>query len=51
MTDTRQGVMAEEPIGIVICSGSRTPPTPRVWAYVWAQVPEVTPQGSDAKAA
>ena len=30
----------QEPIGIVISSGSRTEATPRFWAYVWGPVPE-----------
>lgn len=40
MTDPRQGVRDEEPMGIVISRGSRDEPPPRVWAYVWGQVPE-----------
>ena len=30
----------QEPIGIVISSGSRSEATPRFWAYVWGPVPE-----------
>ena len=52
MTDNRQGVQEEEPVGIVISRGSRAETPPRVWAYVWGQVPE-TPElpPTDAKAA
>ena len=40
MTDSRQGVMDEEPIGIVISRGSRAETPPRVWAYVWGPAPD-----------
>ncbi|MGA0920377.1 MAG: hypothetical protein ACO31W_09080 [Gemmatimonadaceae bacterium] len=30
----------DEPIGIVISSGSRAEPTPRVAEYVWGPVPD-----------
>lgn len=52
MTDQRQGVRDEEPVGIVISRGSRDEPPPRVWAYVWGPVPEDEPPPTiDAKAA
>lgn len=51
MTDRRQGVLDEEPIGIVISRGSRAEPPPRVWAYVWGEVPEVNIPTIDVKAA
>ena len=51
MTDKRQGAPFEEPIGIVISRGSRAEPPPRVWAYVWGEVPEVEATTADAKAA
>ena len=54
MTDVRQGVYEEEPMGIVISRGSRAELPPRVWAYVWGQAPEAAPvaaQTVDAKAA
>lgn len=40
MTEPRQGVQEEEPVGIVISRGSRDEPPPRVWAYVWGPVPD-----------
>lgn len=49
MTDPRQSVEEEEPIGIVISRGSRSETTPKVWAYVWGQAPAVT--GGGVKAA
>jgi len=51
MTEKRQGVVLEEPIGIVISRGSRAEPPPRVWAYVWGEVPDSEPVPTDAKAA
>lgn len=52
MTDRRQGVREEEPMGIVISRGSRDEPPPRVLAYVWGPVPDDEPPPSiDAKAA
>lgn len=51
MTDRRQGVLEEEPIGIVISRGSRAEPPPRVWAYVWGEVPDVSVPPIDVKAA
>jgi hypothetical protein len=41
--------LQQEPIGIVISSGSRSEATPRFWAYVWGPVPdepEVVASGS-----
>ena len=35
----------EEPMGIVISSGSRTEKAPRLVAYVWGPAPEVAPNG------
>lgn len=43
MNAWREGVPEEEPIGIVISRGSRAEPPPRVWAYVWGEVPEIAP--------
>jgi len=51
MTESRQGVLEEEPIGIVISRGSRAEVAPRVWAYVWGQVPEFESQPPEVKAA
>lgn len=51
MTDARQGVLEEEPVGIVISRGSRAETPPRVWAYVWGQVPEPDVPPTDIKAA
>ena len=51
MTEKRQDVVLEEPIGIVISRGSRAEPPPRVWAYVWGEVPEAEPATTGAKAA
>lgn len=44
MQDTEQ-----EPVGIIISSGSRDEAVSRVWAYVWGPVPEepqARPSGS-----
>lgn len=51
MTEKGQGVVLEEPIGIVISRGSRAEPPPRVWAYVWGEVPENEPAATEPKAA
>ena len=51
MTDTRQSVMQEEPMGIVISLGSRAEPAPRVLAYVYGPAPEPEGTPRDAKAA
>jgi hypothetical protein len=32
--------LQQEPIGIIISSGSRSEATPRFWAYVWGPVPD-----------
>lgn len=36
----------EEPIGIVISSGSRAEAQPRFWAYEWWPGPEETPEAA-----
>jgi hypothetical protein len=51
MNEPRQRVAEEEPAGIVISRGSRAETTPRVWAYVWGQVPETDAGSVDVKAA
>lgn len=43
LDETLDALVAEyvdEPIGIVISSGSRAEPTPRVAEYVWGPVPD-----------
>ena len=50
MTDVRQGVYEEEPMGIVISRGSRTELPPRVWAYVWGQAPEAASEAAPVAA-
>lgn len=51
MTDSCHSVLEEEPSGIVISRGSRAEASPRVWAYVWAQAPEIERAPVDVKAA
>ncbi|MEO6446408.1 MAG: hypothetical protein ABIZ91_06930 [Gemmatimonadaceae bacterium] len=51
MTKNRQGVVEEEPIGIVISRGSRAEPPPRVSAYVWGREPELEVTPFDFRAA
>jgi hypothetical protein len=45
MTKVRHAEIEEEPVGIVISSGSRAEKTPRLIAYVWGPAPEVEPNG------
>ncbi len=40
MKQLRQGLDAQEPIGIVIADGGRAEVTPRFIAYVWGPAPE-----------
>lgn len=49
MTETRDEIIEEEPLGIVISRGSREQETPRFSAFVWSQAPE--PGGSPARGA
>jgi hypothetical protein len=51
MIEPRQRVAEEEPAGIVISRGSRAETPPRVWAYVWGQVPETDVTAVDVRAA
>lgn len=51
MSTKRQGVVNEEPMGIVISRGSRAEPLPRVWAYVWGPVPDEEQPVLDVQAA
>ena len=49
LEDPLETLVAEyfsEPIGIVISSGSRTEPTPRVAEYVWGPVPDERPEAT-----
>jgi hypothetical protein len=39
-----QPQLADEPIGIVISSGTRSEAQPRFWAYEWWPGPEETPE-------
>lgn len=48
MTEPCQGVLEQEPIGIVISCGSRAETPPRVWAYVWGEVPGELPESEPA---
>ena len=53
LDETLDALVAEyvdEPIGIVISSGSRAEPTPRVAEYVWGPVPD-EPESSSHRAA
>jgi len=50
MTNIRERHTDEEPMGIVISSGSRVESTPRFAAYVWSQV-DATPTATEPKAA
>jgi hypothetical protein len=51
MTTKRQGVLEEEPVGIVISRGSRAEPLPRVLAYIWGPVPDGDEPVVDVRAA
>ena len=51
MTDMRQTVVDEEPMGIVISRGSRAETAPRFAAYVWGQVGDATPALKEPRAA
>ena len=51
MTNIRERRTDEEPMGIVISSGTRTETTPRFAAYVWSQVGETTPPATEPRAA
>ena len=49
LDETLDALVAEyvdEPIGIVISSGSRGEPTPRVAEYVWGPVPDEAPHAT-----
>ena len=50
MTNIRERRTDEEPMGIVISSGSRAESTPRFAAYVWSQV-DTNPTATEPKAA
>lgn len=45
-----QAPITDEPIGIVISSGSRAEAQPRFWAYEWWPGPEEAPEVSAAGA-
>jgi hypothetical protein len=51
MTDIRERLADEEPIGIVISRGSRAESIPRFAAYVWSQVGETSTTMTEPKAA
>jgi hypothetical protein len=51
MTNIRERRTDEEPMGIVISSGSRTESVPRFAAYVWSQVGETAPSATEPRAA
>jgi len=51
MTEIRERRIDEEPMGIVISSGSRAESTPRFAAYVWSQVSESNPTTTEPRAA
>lgn len=50
MAKIRQTEIEEEPVGIVISSGSRAEKAPRLIAYVWGPAPEVEANGEMAAA-
>ena len=41
----------QEPIGLVISLGAQPEVTPRFWAYVWSDVPEVQQDAAARRAA
>jgi hypothetical protein len=45
MAKNRSAEIAQEPVGIVISSGSRAEDAPRLIAYVWGPAPETEPTG------
>lgn len=45
MAKSRSVEIEEEPVGIVISSGSRAEKAPRLIAYVWGPAPEMEPNG------
>ena len=45
MPKNREAQIEEEPVGIVISSGSRAEKTPKVTSYVWGPAPEMDPSG------
>jgi hypothetical protein len=45
MAKNRAAEIDEEPVGIVISSGSRAENAPRLIAYVWGPAPEIEPAG------
>ncbi|MGH7655621.1 MAG: hypothetical protein ACREN6_13255 [Gemmatimonadaceae bacterium] len=45
MAKVRTAEIEEEPVGIVISSGSRAEKMPRLIAYVWGPAPEVEANG------
>ncbi|MBX9929836.1 MAG: hypothetical protein K2X99_13100 [Gemmatimonadaceae bacterium] len=42
MKKKQREIEADEPLGIIISAGSRAEETPKVWAYLWEAVPELT---------
>ena len=51
MKPRRQPDTHEEPVGIVISSGSRAEEAPRFVAYVWGVAPELDPAEAEAMVA
>lgn len=52
MTKQPQSIAQEqEPIGLVISLGAQPDVTPRFWAYVWSDVPEVDESHTPARRA
>jgi len=51
MSNLRQKVTDQEPVGIVISRGSRKEETPRFRAYVWGPAPEETTSTAEPRAA
>jgi hypothetical protein len=51
MTKKNQAEVEQEPVGIVISSGSRAEAMPKLLAYVWGPAPEVEPSESGMVAA
>lgn len=44
-------VQEQEPIGLVISLGAQPDVTPRFWAYVWSDVPELDQEQPARRAA
>ena len=51
MSDIRQTIIEQEPLGIIISRGSRAEAAPRFWAYVWGPAPEPTTEHPEIRAA